>query len=407
MCGCSRMLHLGEAEGGLERYPQTLPGGEAQQPYVPPVAEEVPEAEQEEAQDDYASLLAVREGLGITDAAIEACMAKQNGRYCYDKLYESEKRLYAELLLCLEMQLEEVVISTEDSDELQYVFQCLFNDHPEIYWIDGYTYSRHSRGDEILFLSFAGKYTYTLEERSQLQEKIDAYVREFQAGVGNKNEYEKVKYVFEYIIENTDYSVAARDNQNILSVFLYGESVCQGYAKATQYLLETLGIPCTIVVGTVYTGEGHAWNLVQIDGDYYYLDSTWGDSSYQLLGSDLGDHVPINYDYLNITTEELLRTHELHNIVELPECTSMRANYYQVENLLFTTYDDRHMYDVFTRAYEEGWESITLKASSAEVFGVLQQELLNNQRIFEYLKGQTDSIVYSISEQNRSLSFWL
>ena len=72
-------------------------------------------------------------------------------------------------------------------------------------------------------------------------------------------------------MRTVNYDLNAENNQNIISVFLEGRTVCQGYACATKYLMDLLDIPCTIVTGTA-NGEPHAWNLIELDGAYYYMD---------------------------------------------------------------------------------------------------------------------------------------
>lgn len=362
-------------------------------------ADDVEEDEQE----------AARIAIGLTDETIRTRMAEQKGRYAYDMLEESLRPLYVEILIILEQHGENIKVSTNDSDILQKVFLYVHTDHPEIYWIDGYSYMRYSKGNEIQYLTFSGKYTYTLTETRNFQVKIDQYVSQCLAGISmNASDYEKVKYIYEYIINHTEYVLDSPDNQNILSVFLHGESVCQGYAKAAQYLLERLNVPCTMVVGKVETGEGHAWNLVQIDGAYYYMDATWGDASYYIDGQPIqGVSVPISYEFLNITTEQLLQTHIIDSVVPMPQCIATEANYYMKENLYFTAYDEAALREVFQNAYNGNEELITIKCADASVFSTIQNELINNQKVFLFLSDQTDSVVYAVNDQIYTLSIWL
>ena len=60
--------------------------------------------------------------------------------------------------------------------------------------------------------------------------------------------------------------------------------------------MNELGIPCDIVFGTCTNGGGHAWNLVQLDGNWYQMDVTWDDQSY---GRD---------DFLLVTDDEMLKS---------------------------------------------------------------------------------------------------
>ena len=72
--------------------------------------------------------------------------------------------------------------------------------------------------------------------------------------------------------------------------------------KAASISLQQLGIYCIYVTGQTTDPNGgvadHAWNIVQCNGQYYYVDATWGDPIF--LGEDNGYQIPnlIAYDYL-------------------------------------------------------------------------------------------------------------
>ena len=137
--------------------------------------------------------------------------------------------------------------------------------------------------------------------------------------------------------------------------------MCAGYAKATQYLLNRLGVPCTYVTGTV-RGAGHGWNLVWADGAWYYLDPTWGDP----LFSD-GEQNPdyVSYNYFCVTTDELFRTHTPDDLFPLPLCTATSCNYFVRSGLLLDRYDYDAVLAILRQAVAEGHDA-TVRFTSAQ-----------------------------------------
>lgn len=353
---------------------------------------------------DVNAAIDYRQQCGITDADVNRIKDQQQGYYCFDLLDSDEKQLYAEILLIINKHAEGIMVSTSDTDQLEYVFKCVFYDHPEIFWISGYECVRHVANGEIKYLTFGGKYIYTINQCKEFEDKIASYVSLCLGGINESaSEYDKVKYVYEYVIEHTDYDVAANNNQNILSVFIDGKSVCQGYSKAAQYILQKLGIQCTLVVGTSVKGEGHAWNLVRIDNAYYYFDATWGDSYFD--GNEMLQAIEVNYDFLNITTEELNRTHVINNVAIMPRCVATEANYYVMEKLFFDRYDESQLRKAFDSAYEDKAKTVTIKCADKAIYETMLNNLILSQDVFKYLHG--DTMTYCGDEEDCLIIIWI
>lgn len=307
-----------------------------------------------------------------------------------------------------------------DEGDIDRIFQCVLNDHPELFYVEGYSYTRYTRGDKITSIVFSGTYSIDRETAESRLAQIEAAAGEILAGVEEgADQYTKVKYVYDTIIRRTDYDPAAPDNQNIYSVFVGNRSVCQGYAKAVQYLLNRLGVECTLVLGTVETGgaqglparqEGHAWNLVRVDGEYYYVDATWGDASYSRQDGEAAEDIKmpeVNYDYLNVTTGELLKTHTLAEDIPMPQCTATAANYYAREGALFSSYDRAQMQTLFDRAKAENRGDITVKCTDEACYDEVLRELVENHEIFRYLETSDAAVAYARNDDQMSLTFWV
>ena len=347
----------------------------------------------------------------------ESCSLLEEGgsRFAYESLDAQEQIWYGEIEQALGEMTDTVKLSTEpieqglDEQDIDRIFQCVLIDHPEIFYTTGYTYTKYSRGDRTVGIDFAGTYSLPKEEAVNKAEEIRGRASEWLSDITtDASEYDKVKAVYEKIIFSTDYDLNASDNQNIASVFLGNSSVCQGYAKATQYLLNHLGVMCTLVQGTVDTGEAHAWNLVRVDGDYYYVDTTWGDASYRMEDGSGQEELPeINYDYLCVTTQELLRTHCIESVVAMPECTATQANYYVREGVYFTSYDAEQMQSIFDRAWESGRTEITLKCADEECYREICRVLIDEQEIFSYMPENSSTIAYAQNGKQLSLTFWV
>ena len=144
----------------------------------------------------------------------------------------------------------------------------------------------------------------TAQDVAAMQVKLDQLVD--QANTLCQTDLEKVFYVHEWLVQNIAYdrehlSDGVQDDHNLRGALLEGTAVCDGYAKTYALTLRKLGI-----TGVLVTSKdiGHAWNMVELDGNWYQVDCTWDDP---VDGSDQLGYCM--HKHLLCTTEEMNTNH--------------------------------------------------------------------------------------------------
>lgn len=362
-------------------------------------------------------------------------VSEEYSNYCYSKMSDNSRKIYNEIYVILTEFEEDVVLSTTDKSLIDYAFKCVLVDHPEIFYVSGYSISKYTMGDVIKKITFKGTYTMDKSDAERRRQAVDAYVDRCLAGISlDRPDYEKILYVYKYLIDNNEYDLKSVDNQNILSVCENGRTVCQGYAKMTQLLLNKMGVFCTLVNGeasggirqdsdgTIYDstdlraladedGDGwgaHVWNIVCCDGKYYNVDTTWGDASFMFVSAQDDGYVQgpkINYDYLLVPDYMLTSTHRPKPVVDMPVCDSMDSNFYVQEGLYFSEVNSKQLSEVFSNAYAAGKTYETIKCADENVYNDMRDFLFGKEKIFGYI--QTNSVKYVEFTERCALTIYL
>ena len=312
---------------------------------------------------------------------VEIPAGEVEGKYYYSTLTDEEKQVYQMILCGIRENAEKINVEMTDAGRVNEIYQFVLNDFPEIFWCSGAAETTAYRIPEGGYSEFCPEYSYDGEQKEQMQKQIEAETKSFLENARaskSDSEYDRIRYVYEYVIRTVDYEENAKDSQNLYSALVNKASVCAGYARETQYLLEKLGIFCTYVTGTT-KGQPHAWNLVRCEGNYYYVDTTWGDPVFlQSDPSEISEAQQIQYDYLCCNEEELFRTHELDGEVPMPSCTSLQDNYYVREGCYYQRFDKERMRKQLNTEISAGKEVSVFKFSGMAAYEESREILLNN-----------------------------
>ena len=310
--------------------------------------------------------------------------------YYFKQLTEEEQRLYRELLKGIRAREKEFYLTISDDDSIDRSYHAVLKDHPEIFWVHNREKIYKTTYSDSDYCVFTPGYTYTDSEIDEIQTAMEQSFQEVRALIPeDAGDYEKVRIVYTYVIDHTQYQTG-EDDQSIAGVFWKKSAVCAGYAGAVQYLLERLDIPCIYVDGsTKGSTEGHAWDIVKIGQEYYYVDATNGDQPDFLNGdaAQLEEHKTIIYDYLCPFPEEYEKTYTPSEELTVPACTAKDLDFYVLNQGYFEDYSWQDIYDYCKMRLDNGAAVVRFKFGSQEAFSEACQELLDDgvvQNVAQY-----------------------
>lgn len=298
------------------------------------------------------------------------------GNFYYNQLSEEEQIVYKEILQGLWQLSSEIQVHSIDAEAAGSIFRKILYDNPDIFWCDGSATST-TYSDYTIFVP---NYTCSPDEKNVRQAQIDASVEECLSKIpSDESSYHKIQYIYEYLVNQTDYQLDCADSQNIYSVLVNKVSVCAGYAKATQLLLQKLGIECIYVTGsTVDTGQSHAWNIVKIDENYYHVDTTWGDPVFVMQEENIENALNISYDYLCCSDTEAAKTHVWNHEIGLPACTSNVYNYYILNHCYYENFDTEEVLKAMNDTIYSGGGQTIFKFANDEVYYQAKDSILGD-----------------------------
>ncbi len=315
--------------------------------------------------------------------------------YCREQLNDEEKKVYDTLLKSIIQFETKVELEKEYSKEnIRKIEDGIMKDHCEIDWFNyGLTLLVDDKG---MCSSAELKYCMTKEEsehrRNAIEEVVDSYLK----GVNEElSDYAAVIKVYENLIDYVDYDTIGLNNQkksdsgeiddlrSVYGTLVNKKAVCAGYSKAFKYLMDKIGIECMYITGEVKEGL-HAWNMIKLEGDYYYIDTTWGDrSDTDKVKSSEG----IYYNYFCITTDELLIDHTPdESNYKLPKCIATKCDYFVRNGLYLKKYSINKIKDITLTSINSGIFDISFKFENSNAAREAKQKLIDEKEWYEVMQ---------------------
>ena len=223
-------------------------------------------------------------------------------QYYYNHMNKAQQAAYHSILSGVKNLADEFQIPALEGEELYNVFFQMRLDHPEIFWVSSYKYRYYKDSPNLIFIP---EYLFDKKKICEHQRAMTARVEKLIRPAQKLSEWEKEKYVHDFICENIRYDKLKKSySHEIIGPLGQGVGVCEGIAKAVKVLLDALGVWCVIAIcgNNPETSE-------------------------------------IRYDYFNLDDSQIFRDHE-PLIAPAPHCGDHEHFYYKEKKLSFTKKED-------------------------------------------------------------------
>jgi hypothetical protein len=159
--------------------------------------------------------------------------------------------------------------------------------------------------------------------------------------------------------------------------------------------MHRLGYESFYVSGTA-DGGAHAWNLIELGGDYYHIDLTWDDLD--------GEPAEVLYDYFCITDEEIAKTHTVDAGIIFPEASSTEYNYFVKENMMLAEFNLEAVSALAENYGREG--AFAFRCTNEKVFGESISALIEQNKLFEIEAFKNVNTYYYFTNEDRNTVYF-
>lgn len=218
---------------------------------------------------------------------------------------ELERQLYNSILNGINLHKPAISIGYVNPDIVNKVIKTVLNDNPEIFWFEGKWKLKNGCGGCLIVPYYIIDDAQILPIKNKIKKCVDSF-----SCLKNKRTYEKVEYLYDWFLDNVEYSNEESDGQNIMDALVSKKAVCKGIAKGYQYLLNKQGVFSTLVEGTLDGITKHIWNVVEIDNCFYNVDVCMGYEGFSCLFSE--EYKVDKYRCLLVSDARISNTHRFN-----------------------------------------------------------------------------------------------